>query len=143
MTNERCDLGQDFLINYSRGQRSAVGVSKGTLAPIWFPRVQMPYGIVRPRLHDCLTLSPARQSLNSTSDTKIVFCPLSWRALLSIPPPAREHLQLPRRDSAQLQASHQIPLIDRRVKESSPNPSIGIPLLSHGRRRCLPGDDIR
>src|SRR6476469_3520183 len=97
-TNERCDLGQDFSNYWSRCQRNIVVVSKGTLAPISFPRVQMLYGILRQRLHDCSIASQARRSPNRTSNMKLIFRGLLWRALLSILRPARQHLRLPRRD---------------------------------------------
>src|SRR4030095_13490362 len=87
-----------FLINWSRRQRRPVAVSKGTLAPISFPRVQMLYGIVRQRLHDCSIASQARPLPNRTSNTRPIFRGLLWRALRSIPRAAREHLRLPRRD---------------------------------------------
>jgi hypothetical protein len=53
-----------------------VAVSKGTLAPISFQRVQMLFGIVRPRLHGCSIASQARRSLSRTSSTKLISCGL-------------------------------------------------------------------
>src|SRR5205823_5850817 len=51
-------------------QRSAAIVSEGTLAPIWCPRVQTIYGIVRRRLADCpsaFRIRPAQHRVNNTS----------------------------------------------------------------------------
>src|SRR5262245_55897093 len=61
-----------FSLNYWHRRRSAAAVSRGTLAPISFPRVQMLYGIVRPRLHDCSIASQAHQSPNRASNRKLI-----------------------------------------------------------------------
>src|SRR5437762_13634800 len=87
---------------------NAVLVSKGMLAPISFPRVQMLYGIVRPRLHACSVASQARRSPNRTSTRTLIFRALLWRVLLSIRLPSRLHLRLPRRYSGQPPAQHYI-----------------------------------
>src|SRR5215470_14544991 len=73
--------------------RTPASVSKGRLAPISYVRVQMLCGIVRQRLQDCLIASQARRSLNRTSNTMLIFRDLLWRALLSIPRAAHEHLR--------------------------------------------------
>src|SRR4029077_9411621 len=122
---------------------TAVIVSKGMLAPISFQRVQMLYGILRPRLHDCSIASQARRSPNRISNTKLIFRGLLWRALLLVPRPAREHLRLPRRDCAQPRENHQIPPIDRRARAFSPNRSIDNRLQSHDTRRSPLENDIR
>src|ERR1700758_5092949 len=124
-----------FLINQSGHRRTAVVVSKGTLAPISFPRVRMLYGIVRLPLHDYSSASRVRRSPNNTSNTNLVFRGLLWRQSLLIPPAARENLQLPPLDSVRLPANHQIPPIDHRARESSPNPSIDNRPLSRDTRR--------
>jgi len=49
------------------------GVSKGTLAPISFRRVQTPCGIPAQRLHDSPIASQARRSLRTISNTKLIF----------------------------------------------------------------------